>query len=41
MTLAQQEFDRLGLGIQLITFEGGEINPSTQVLPAFEDVASA
>jgi membrane protease subunit HflK len=41
MALAQQEFDRLGLGIQLIAFEVREINPPVQVLPAFEDVASA
>jgi modulator of FtsH protease HflK len=41
MTLAQQQFDRLGLGIQLIAFEVREINPPVQVLPAFEDVASA
>ncbi len=41
LALAQQEFDRLGLGIQLIAFELREISPPVQVLPAFEDVVSA
>jgi modulator of FtsH protease HflK len=41
MALAQQEFNRLGLGIQLIAFEVREINPPVQVLPAFEDVVNA
>jgi membrane protease subunit HflK len=41
MRLAQAEFDRLGLGIELLAFETREINPPQQVLPAFQDVVSA
>jgi modulator of FtsH protease HflK len=41
MRLAQEEFDRLGLGIQLLAFETREINPPAPVLPAFQDVVSA
>ena len=41
MRLSQQEFDRLGLGIELLAFETREINPPGQVLPAFQDVVSA
>jgi membrane protease subunit HflK len=41
MQLAQAEFDRLGLGIELLAFETREINPPQQVLPAFQDVVSA
>lgn len=41
MRLAQAEFDRLGLGIQILAFETREINPPAQVLAAFQDVVSA
>jgi membrane protease subunit HflK len=41
MRLAQEELDRLGLGIQLLAFETREINPPGPVLPAFQDVVSA
>lgn len=41
MRLAQEELDRLGLGIQLLAFETREINPPAPVLPAFQDVVSA
>jgi membrane protease subunit HflK len=41
MRLAQAEFDRLGLGVQLLAFETREINPPAPVLPAFQDVVSA
>jgi membrane protease subunit HflK len=41
MRLAQEEFDRLGLGLQLLAFETREINPPAPVLPAFQDVVSA
>jgi membrane protease subunit HflK len=41
MRLAQAEFDRLGLGIELLAFETREINPPGQVLSAFQDVVSA
>jgi membrane protease subunit HflK len=41
MRLAQEEFDRLGLGIQLLAFETREINPPAPVVPAFQDVVSA
>jgi len=41
MRLAQEELDRLGLGIQLLAFETRAINPPAPVLPAFQDVVSA
>jgi modulator of FtsH protease HflK len=41
MRLAQEELDRLGLGVQLLAFETREINPPASVLPAFQDVVSA
>jgi membrane protease subunit HflK len=41
MRLAQAEFDRLSLGVQLLAFETREINPPAPVLPAFQDVVSA
>jgi membrane protease subunit HflK len=41
MRLAQEELDRLGLGVQLLAFETREINPPAPVLPAFQDVVSA
>jgi modulator of FtsH protease HflK len=41
MRLAQAEFDRLSLGVQLLAFETREINPPASVLPAFQDVVSA
>jgi modulator of FtsH protease HflK len=41
MRLAQAEFDRLGLGVQLLAFETREINPPAPVVPAFQDVVSA
>jgi membrane protease subunit HflK len=41
MRLSQEEFDRLGLGIELLAFETREINPPAQVLSAFQDVVSA
>jgi len=41
MRLAQDEMNRLGLGIQLLAFEIRDINPPQSVLPAFQDVVSA
>jgi membrane protease subunit HflK len=41
MRIAQAEFDRLGLGVQLLAFETREINPPAPVLSAFQDVVSA
>jgi membrane protease subunit HflK len=41
MRLAQEELNRLGLGVQLLAFETREINPPASVLPAFQDVVSA
>ncbi len=41
MRLAQEAFDRLGLGVRILAFETREINPPAQVLPAFQDVISA
>jgi modulator of FtsH protease HflK len=41
MRVAQEELDRLCLGIRIIAFEAREINPPNQVLPAFQDVVSA
>ncbi len=40
-TVAQAKIDRLGLGVALQAWEIREIAPARQVLPAFEDVASA
>jgi membrane protease subunit HflK len=41
MRIAQDEMNRLGLGIQLLAFEIRDINPPQSVLPAFQDVVSA
>lgn len=41
MRLAQAEFDRLSLGVQLLAFETREISPPAPVLSAFQDVVSA
>jgi len=41
MRVAQDEMNRLGLGIQLLAFEIRDINPPQSVLPAFQDVVSA
>ncbi|HEX3817411.1 MAG TPA: protease modulator HflK [Chthoniobacterales bacterium] len=41
MRLAQAEFDRLHLGVELLALETREINPPATVLPAFQDVVSA
>lgn len=41
MRIAQNEIDRLGLGVKLLAFEVNSIEPARQVLPAFEDVVSA
>ncbi|MEM7167632.1 MAG: FtsH protease activity modulator HflK [Planctomycetota bacterium] len=39
--LAQQELDRLGLGLQLAAVEFRELLPARPVLPAFQEVVSA
>jgi modulator of FtsH protease HflK len=41
LRVAQEQLDRLGMGVLLLAFEVHEIAPAQQVLPAFQDVVSA